>query len=127
MFNVGPLAELVRSGQMEVVSDNSMEDLEKKVRDAAHMEVEVPEGLNATLRDYQMDGFRWISRLDHWGAGACLADDMGLGKTLQAIAFMLRKAPCGPSLVMAPASVVMNWKKEFARFAPGMTVSVLNE
>ena len=127
MFNVGPLAELVRSGQMEVVSDNSMEDLEKKVRDAAHMEVEVPEGLNATMRDYQMDGFRWISRLDHWGAGACLADDMGLGKTLQAIAFMLRKAPCGPSLVMAPASVVMNWNKEFARFAPGMTVSVLNE
>ena len=46
---------------------------------------------------------------------------------MQAIAFMLRKAPFGPSLVMAPASVVMNWKKEFARFAPGMTVSVLNE
>lgn len=126
-FNVGPLADIVHSGQMDVASDNSLEELESRIREASRLEIPVPEELNATLRDYQVDGFRWISRLDHWGAGACLADDMGLGKTLQAIAFMLRKASAGPSLVLAPASVVMNWKKEFAKFAPGMEVSVLNE
>lgn len=65
-------------------------------------------------------------RLAHWGAGACLADDMGLGKTVQAIAFMLHKASQGPSLVVAPASVVMNWASELARFAPELRVSVLN-
>lgn len=127
IFNVGYLADLLHNRQLDVASDGALEQLEMKIKEAATMDIPVPEGLNATLRDYQLEGFRWISRLDHWGAGACLADDMGLGKTLQAIAFILRKASVGASLVLAPASVVMNWKKEFARFAPSIRSYVLNE
>ncbi len=77
-----------------------------------------PSGLQAELRDYQVDGFVWMSRLARWGAGACLADDMGLGKTVQAIAVMLDRAADGPCLVIAPTSVCPNWEAEIARFAP---------
>lgn len=65
-------------------------------------------------------------RLSGWGAGACLADDMGLGKTVQTIAFLLYRAAEGASLVVAPASVVPNWKNELQRFAPTLNVHVLN-
>ncbi len=79
----------------------------------------VPSTLQTELRDYQIEGFRWLSRLAHWGAGACLADDMGLGKTVQAIAVMLEQAPHGPCLVLAPTSVCHNWEGELARFCAG--------
>lgn len=78
----------------------------------------LPSTLQADLRDYQIDGFKWLSRLAHWGVGACLADDMGLGKTLQALAMILTRAPDGPTLVVAPTSVCMNWVSEAHRFAP---------
>jgi len=79
---------------------------------------EVPGTLQAELRDYQVDGFRWLSRLAHWGVGACLADDMGLGKTIQLIALLLERAAQGPALVVAPTSVCTNWLSEITRFAP---------
>ena len=125
-FNIGALAELVHSRQMHIEADKGVADLEKRITEASRLEPEVPANLNATLRDYQVEGFRWMVRLSHWGAGACLADDMGLGKTVQAIAFILYKASEGASLVVAPASVVMNWQKEFARFAPTLRITVLN-
>lgn len=125
-FNIGALAELVHSRQMHIDADKGVTDLENRIAEASRLEPEVPQALNATLRDYQVEGFRWMVRLAHWGAGACLADDMGLGKTVQAIAFILYKASRGASLVVAPASVVMNWKKEFARFAPTLRITVLN-
>jgi superfamily II DNA or RNA helicase len=82
------------------------------------LEPELPSTLQAQLRDYQVEGFRWLSRLAHWGAGACLADDMGLGKTVQALALILSRAPQGPTLVLAPMSVCGNWLDEASRFAP---------
>ena len=78
----------------------------------------VPSTLKAELRDYQIDGFCWLSRLAQWGVGACLADDMGLGKTLQALALLLERASGGPQLVVAPTSVTHNWLSESSRFAP---------
>ncbi|MDU4001566.1 DEAD/DEAH box helicase [Pluralibacter gergoviae] len=78
----------------------------------------VPSTLKAELRDYQVDGFCWLSRLAQWGVGACLADDMGLGKTLQALALMLERASGGAQLVVAPTSVTHNWLSESSRFAP---------
>lgn len=77
-----------------------------------------PSTLTAELRDYQLDGYVWLSRLAAWGVGACLADDMGLGKTLQAIALILSRAADGPTLVVAPTSVLFNWHNEIGRFAP---------
>ncbi|MBV1796456.1 DEAD/DEAH box helicase [Siccirubricoccus sp. G192] len=82
----------------------------------------LPSTLQGELRDYQVEGFVWLSRLARWGAGACLADDMGLGKTIQAIAVMLNQAAEGPCLVVAPTSVCSNWAAEIARFAPTLTV-----
>lgn len=86
-----------------------------------------PAGLEATLRPYQLDGYRWLSRLAGWGFGACLADDMGLGKTLQAIAILVERAADGPALVVAPTSVAFNWCRELARFAPGLRPVPLRE
>jgi SNF2 family DNA or RNA helicase len=84
----------------------------------------LPTTLQAELRDYQVEGFEWLARLANWGVGACLADDMGLGKTLQALALILSRAPQGPTLVVAPTSVCMNWMAEAARFAPTLNVKL---
>lgn len=82
----------------------------------------VPQGLQAKLRPYQLEGYRWLSARAELGLGACLADDMGLGKTLQAIALLLSCAEQGPSLVVAPLSLLFNWEEELNRFAPGLCV-----
>ena len=78
----------------------------------------MPSTLQTELRDYQEEGFRWLSRLAKWGVGACLADDMGLGKTVQTIALLLERAKLGPVLVVAPTSVSNNWDSEIRKFSP---------
>jgi len=96
------------------------------MKKAFSVDTDVPKELDATLRDYQVEGYKWLCRLYNWGAGACLADDMGLGKTVQTIALLLYGADRGPSLVVAPTSVVENWKSEMERFAPTLKPMVLN-
>ncbi|HEX6341447.1 DEAD/DEAH box helicase [Umezawaea sp.] len=89
--------------------------------------VEPPAGLHATLRPYQVRGLAWLAFLDELGLGACLADDMGLGKTIQLLALEVWKRQDGkrpPTLVVCPMSVVGNWQREAARFAPGLAVHV---
>lgn len=90
-------------------------------------ETPVPDGVHATLRPYQVDGFRWLAFLHEHELGGVLADDMGLGKTLQTLAlFEHARAATGsgrPFLVVAPTSVVSNWLTEAARFAPGLRVA----
>ena len=85
----------------------------------------IPSTLQAELRDYQRDGFAYLSRLAHWEIGACLADDMGLGKTVQAIALLLTHAPAGPCLVVAPTSVCFVWLEELAKFSPTLAPHTL--
>ncbi len=101
-----------------VKSDKHWKACLKRIRSAGDVVPEVPSTLNAELREYQIEGFRWLCRLAHWGAGACLADDMGLGKTLQAIALLLHRGAKGPALVIAPTSVCFNWEAELQKFAP---------
>ncbi len=77
------------------------------------------------LRPYQLRGLAWLAFLRKWGFGACLADDMGLGKTIQTLALLLHaRASNGhhPALLVCPTSVVGNWQREAARFAPGLRV-----
>jgi superfamily II DNA or RNA helicase len=83
----------------------------------------VPAELCATLRPYQIDGYRWLYRYSQLGFGVCLADDMGLGKTVQVIALLLTRAAAGPALVVAPTSVCSNWIDELRRFAPSLRVA----
>lgn len=125
-FNA-PLLGYAMAGELTVKSDPRLDDLRASISRSMKVEADVPNTLQATLRGYQLEGFRWMVRLSGWGAGACLADDMGLGKTVQTIAFLLYKAAEGASLVVAPASVVPNWKNELQRFAPTLNIHVLNE
>ena len=84
--------------------------------------IEDPPELRGSLRDYQRRGVAWLGYLESLGLGPCLADDMGLGKTLEVIARLLEERRSGemvgPTLVIAPTSVLGNWRKEIERFAP---------
>ncbi|MBK5966856.1 helicase SNF2 [Thiocystis minor] len=103
---------------MAVKSSKHWKGLLARLAEVRELEPAIPSTLQAELRDYQVEGYRWLARLAHWGAGACLADDMGLGKTVQALAMILARAPEGPTLVLAPMSVCSNWVSEARRFAP---------
>lgn len=126
-YQVGALAEIVNGTNGSIGKDKGMDTLMEKIDKAAKMKIAIPKQLKAQLRDYQREGFEWMVRLSAWGAGACLADDMGLGKTVQTIAFLLYKAAKGPSLVVCPASVMLNWANELSRFAPSLDIKILNE
>ncbi|MCH7230372.1 DEAD/DEAH box helicase [Glycomyces sp. L485] len=78
--------------------------------------------VNADLRRYQSHGIAWLEAAADGGAGVILADDMGLGKTLQSIGLLVRRAGYAPHLVVCPTSLVGNWQREIARFAPQLTV-----
>lgn len=105
-------------------ADKHWKQLLKKLREARAYEAQLPGTFQADLRPYQLEGFRWLSQLAHWGVGACLADDMGLGKTIQALAVLVDRAAQGPALVVAPVSVTRNWEKEAARFAPTLRFQI---
>ncbi|MCB9839107.1 MAG: DEAD/DEAH box helicase [Phycisphaeraceae bacterium] len=96
-------------------------------------ELQQPDGFEGVLRPYQKRGVSWLSFLEHHGLGACLADDMGLGKTIQLLALVQSdkelertgKGPViGPTLIIAPMSVVENWRREIIRFTPGLSALV---
>jgi len=93
----------------------------------------LPQGLHATLRPYQHDGYAWLAFLYAHRFGACLADDMGLGKTIQTICLLAAikegglkaaRGVQGPHLVVVPTSLLFNWEQELARFAPEFKVHV---
>ena len=96
------------------------EERMRKFHSARDLDPKLPAGLNADLRDYQVEGYKWLRRLSEWGVGGILADDMGLGKTLQTLAVLLDRAAEGPTLVIAPTSVGFNWLRETQKFAPSL-------
>ncbi|WP_244944497.1 DEAD/DEAH box helicase [Deinococcus metallilatus] len=93
-------------------------------------EITPPAGLNANLRPYQQQGLAWLQFLREYDLGGILADDMGLGKTAQTLAHLQTEKEAGradrPSLVVAPTSVLSNWRAEAARFTPGLKVLTLH-
>jgi len=94
-----------------------------------HDDVPPPAGLQATLRPYQQRGYAWLWRNARLGLGSVIADDMGLGKTLQVLALLLRLKQDGAlaeggALVIVPTSLLTNWQKEAARFAPALSTAV---
>jgi len=111
----------------------------KRIKDSAQeiqvdIDTPVPEGLNATLRPYQVDGFRFLTYLAVNRFGGILADDMGLGKTIQSITYILwlrdqnradKKVQKMPALVVCPKSVLDVWHTEAGKFAPELKVRVL--
>ncbi|MCK0114051.1 DEAD/DEAH box helicase [Ornithinimicrobium sp. F0845] len=132
-FQAGLWEELVSLG---VVAEQS-ERWQRTVGDLLALEElphpDPPEGLTASLRSYQLDGFQWLSFLWEHELGGILADDMGLGKTVQVLAAAERAreqgllSPERPMLVVAPTSVVGAWVREAERFTPGLRVAALTE
>ena len=101
-----------------------------RARVAAPRRVEIPAGLCATLRPYQSEGVAFLQRLRASGSGGVLADEMGLGKTIQTIAHIWVEKSEGrldaPVLVVCPTTLVGNWSRELARFAPALRVLVIH-
>ena len=125
-------ASLAGLGGLGIDTPPDLKELAAKLKDFSGIDpVPTATGLQATLRDYQLAGFHWMQFLARHGLHGILADDMGLGKTLQTLAHVLTEKQSGhsrglPVLVVAPTSVVPNWRAEALRFTPDLRVLVLN-
>lgn len=108
--------------------DKHYRELIKEFKTVEDSDFEVPTSLNSIMRNYQVHGFKWMKTLECYGFGGILADDMGLGKTLQMISVLLaakENEQSGTALIVSPASLVYNWKEEFAKFAPMLNVTLV--
>lgn len=127
------LAELehaMAASQLRWFGSSQLRELGNKLRDFKQIEkVTLPESFHNTLRHYQEDGVSWLQFLRDHNLNGILADDMGLGKTIQALAHIMVEKESGrmkdPVLVVAPTSLMTNWKSEAARFAPSLRVLIL--
>ncbi|WP_344404123.1 DEAD/DEAH box helicase, partial [Dactylosporangium fulvum] len=108
---------------VEVTADGWLGDLLCGETELRIRPVGVPDGFRGALRPYQQRGLNWLGFLESAGLGGILADDMGLGKTVQLLALLAGKAP-GPTLLVCPMSLVGNWQREAAKFAPDLRVHV---
>lgn len=119
-------AELAREAERDEAAVIATDAAFRRLRDkllagAAPEPAAPPRGFRGTLRPYQRIGLGWLRFLAETGVGGCLADDMGLGKTVQILALLAgsrREAERRPSLVVAPRTLLFNWRAEAARFAP---------
>jgi SNF2 family DNA or RNA helicase len=125
MLKIGTEAE----DDLEWDHDQSLRDMLSRLHDKnAFAPIKDPQNLQGSLRDYQKRGVAWLQYLENLGLNPCLADDMGLGKTLEVIARLLKEREeadsVPPTLVIAPTSVLGNWRKEIERFAPQLRTLV---
>ncbi|MGM0838587.1 MAG: SNF2 helicase associated domain-containing protein [Bacillota bacterium] len=112
-------------------AESSFRQLLEEIQNPGSMDFEVPAFLASILRDYQVQGYKWLKTLAHYGFGGILADDMGLGKTVQSITFIqseldnIRKRK-NPVLIVCPSSLTYNWLAELMRFAPEIQAVVID-
>lgn len=127
----------VKEFGMDIRKDRNFKNLVRNMKTAEENDFEIPDMLDSILRNYQKAGFLWLKTLMQNGFGGILADDMGLGKTLQVIALLLsvyeeeKKKPAFQdnrrilAFIVAPASLIYNWKKEIEHFAPDLSVVMI--
>ncbi|MDX5460065.1 SNF2-related protein [Micromonospora tulbaghiae] len=117
-----------RAGELpvlDVVADGALGELLAGEAERRLTPADPPPGFAGTLRPYQRRGLAWLAFLQSLGLGGILADDMGLGKTVQLLALLAGDPPeTGPTLLVCPMSLVGNWQREAAKFAPGLRVHV---
>lgn len=121
----------MQAAQMRWFGDEQIRVLGNKLKDFTKIEqVEQPKGLQCELRSYQTQGVSWLQFLRDNNLNGILADDMGLGKTIQTLSHILTEFESGrmdlPTLVVAPTSLMTNWRTEAAKFAPALKVLVLH-
>jgi superfamily II DNA or RNA helicase len=131
------LLDVLLESQPHVAVDATFQNLRTQLRQFGGVTpLEAPPGFVGTLRPYQKDGLGWFEFLRQFRFGGCLADDMGLGKTIQVLALLAarrgrERAENGagngteakmPSLVVAPRSLVFNWREEALRFSPALRI-----
>ncbi len=122
-------AALKNTQLLSVEKNRDFKGMVRNMKTIEDSDFEVPDSLKEIMRSYQKEGFLWLKTLRENGFGGILADDMGLGKTLQVISLLLseqHEAAAGEkikrrSLIICPASLVYNWKKEMERFAPELS------
>jgi len=119
---------LEESELMGVERDTNFIRMVQNIKQPGSLDFEIPEKLKNILRDYQKVGYKWLKTLSAYGLSGILADDMGLGKTLQIISFVLseKDSAKGPSLVVAPTSLIYNWQNEVKKFVPELNVLVVS-
>ncbi len=113
--------------ELTIEQNQAWQDCLDRLEDAELVDPIVPKSLRASLRSYQIEGFKWLRRLSELGSGGILADDMGLGKTVQTLALILDRSELGPTLVIAPTSVGFNWMRETEKFAPELEAILYRE
>ena len=120
--------------ELDFQRDQTLAEMLARLQDKSQLEaIADPEQLQGTLREYQKRGVSWLYYLEQLGLNGCLADDMGLGKTVQVIARLVQERELAqsqedmnvpPTLLVAPTSVVGNWRKEIQKFAPSLRAIV---
>ncbi|MGN0708305.1 MAG: SNF2-related protein [Faecalibacterium sp.] len=120
-----PSLDRAFSGQsgIQFNRDDAFRRISRSFHAVQDSEYAPPPSLQKVLRKYQRDGYRWLRTLDGYGMGGILADDMGLGKTVQVLSYLLALKEGGqtlPSLIVCPASLVLNWAEECQKFTPQM-------
>jgi superfamily II DNA or RNA helicase len=123
--NQAGVLDVLLAAQPEARVDELFARVRERVRRFAGVKsAPQPPGFHGELREYQREGVGWMEFLREFGFGGCLADDMGVGKTAQVLAVLetRRTEGLGPSLVVAPRSLMYNWRQEAERFTPGLRV-----
>ena len=121
-----PTLDWALSGQngLRFSRDDAFRRISRSFHAVKDSEYTPPQSLHSVLRKYQRDGYRWLRTLDGYGMGGILADDMGLGKTVQVLSYLLAMKESGqrlPSLIVCPASLVLNWQEECQKFTPQLS------
>ncbi len=131
-FNVASLADLEKHnyGLFSLTGGEKLRELAQKLNNFAGIDpVPLPVNFQAELRPYQQQGLNWLQFLREYQFGGILADDMGLGKTIQTLVHLLVEKQAGrmtiPCLIVAPTSLMSNWRRETERFTPDLSVLIL--
>lgn len=131
-FNAAALADLEEHsyGLFSISGGKALRELGRKLKNFTGIEdVALPNNLQAELRHYQQQGLNWLQFLREYKFSGILADDMGLGKTIQTLAHLLIEKQSGrmslPSLIIAPTSLMSNWRRETERFTPDLKILIL--
>ncbi len=117
--------DLIADEEIEVIRSDSFKKYIERFDNKEISDSDVPTLYQNILRDYQVHGYKWLKKMNDFGFGAILADDMGLGKTIQMISYLQSVKDKGKSIVITPASLILNWQEELEKFTTDFKVKLI--